>query len=89
VPVQVAGRCQRLDMVFDRVAAYACYFDRVGNCDAAVFARNVQDLNGQGGRLSKHDPLSFNLSVQPELLLLQPLWKKGHPRLPVTLSREE
>ena len=67
MPVQKAVRCQRLDIVFDRVAAYACYFDRVGNCAAAVFARYVQDLNGQGGRLAKHDLLSFNLCVQPEL----------------------
>ncbi len=28
-------------MVFDRVAAYLSYFDRIGNRDAAVFARNV------------------------------------------------
>jgi len=73
VPVQLAVRCQRLDMVSDRVAAYARYFERAGNCDATVFARNGQDLNGQGGRLAKHDLLSFNLCVPPVLLFLQRL----------------
>jgi hypothetical protein len=83
----VTRACQRLDMVFNRVAADAGNLCCLGDSHPTAFTAQFKNLYREFRQITKNQTFALNLFLKPRFLLLQGFQKKSQPWLPVWLVR--